>query len=93
MIGIHIDQCTDRNREQHTIYEDNHSNASLEYYVLGDVIDECTKFAAIGSRRQMKRLSDFQTLFQIAPTSLINGKQCCSFVLRVIRNHDANKQC
>lgn len=40
----------------------------------------------------MKRLSDFQSFLEIAPTSLINSQQSSSFVFRIIGNHYADEK-
>lgn len=38
--------------------------------MLGDVVDERPEAMAFRTRRQMKRLSDFQTLLQITPSMI-----------------------
>lgn len=81
-----------RNRQQQTVYQYYHRNASFEHNVLRNIVHERPEFTSIWSRRQVQRLRNLQSFLQIAPAPLINCEQSGALVFRVVGNDDANEQ-
>ena len=55
--------------EEAAVEDDHERDESFEVDLLRDVVDEGAEAVAVRPRRQVQRLGDFQTLFQVAPAT------------------------
>lgn len=60
-------RSSDRDGEQGAVDEHDDGDDALEGEVLRDVVGEGAHLAAVGPRRQVQRLRDFQPLLQVTP--------------------------